>query len=757
MVDLVKSDLSNIQPSQPRQSGHNYGSSTNDLDRVLSALQSIPPDLPHDEWVRVGMAAHAGGLSFEDFDQWSAPAESYNARVCKAKWFSFKAGKGVGAGTLFFIAREKGWTEGNSTPRPAPVTAAYPKKPQPKPAQRMRAIEVWNRCELATDAHGYIKVKLGLPDGLRVVSEGDPLKIKGESMVGALVVPVFRPDGSISTLQCITVGEVAKRLKAEFGTNKVNLPLPVEGWFTLGKVTPDKPMTYVVEGIGQAWAIRRSTQACVVVTFGSGRMGKVASGLRESDDSARLVLVPDVGKEADAQKIAAELGCAVTVMPEGEANNFDVNDLFQRDGFDVVAALLESAIEPPRPEPKVHPLAKFVDVGGTPKPPCWVIPGFVGHGVVVISGAHGVGKTTALLPLAMTAAGLHGDELMPRQWRHVVYITEDVEQVRRILAGIVGHSDLNISMDLVRERIHIVEAVRLDPVFVASVGTAYREQFTRTVEGVEVLPLVVLDTKSAVLALANENDNAEASRMMAALKQGFDSLPVWLIGHVAKNILTRKELEGLTSRGASAIEGDANQTMFLICEGETRFLVLGKVRFEPRWKELEITSHTAATIGADEFGNIETVVMRWGTAAPPEISRKEAAEQAAKEQHKEDEVSLRQGIRDAVEEAWVTGNPLNRAGVKAKIPRNSSVVGAMLENLLNERWLYEVEVPTKERTNNKRSTFLVRLTTEEHEAVLSGSGLPDAKLEIPASWRKPAIPFVPAPESEVAEVNHAEV
>jgi hypothetical protein len=196
--------------------------------------------------------------------------------------------------------------------------------------------------------------------------------------------------------------------------------------------------------------------------------------------------------------------------------------------------------------------------------------------------------------------------------------------------------------------------------------------------------------------------------------------------------------------------------MFLVCVGKTRFLVLGKVRFEPRWKELEITSNTAVTTASDEFGNSETVVMRWGTAAPTQTSRKDAAEQAAKEQCKVDDANLRQDIRDAVEVAWLTRNPLNRTGIKTKIRHKASDVGAMLENLLNERWLYEVTVPTKERTNNNRSTFLVNLTTEEHEAVLSGGGLPAAKLVIPVSWRKPAIPFVPAPESESAGGDHAE-
>ena len=75
----------------------------------------------------------------------------------------------------------------------------------------------------------------------------------------------------------------------------------------------------------------------------------MAGALRQRDDAARLVLVPDTGKESDAQKIADEFGCAVAAMPEGWPENSDVNDLYRRDGFDVVQTLLEAATEPPMP------------------------------------------------------------------------------------------------------------------------------------------------------------------------------------------------------------------------------------------------------------------------------------------------------------------------------------------------------------------------------------------------------------------------
>jgi hypothetical protein len=79
-----------------------------DLDRARDALQFIPPDLPRDQWVRVGMAAQAAGLQFDDFNAWSATADNYSERDARDTWRSFKPGKGVGAGTLFKVAADHG-------------------------------------------------------------------------------------------------------------------------------------------------------------------------------------------------------------------------------------------------------------------------------------------------------------------------------------------------------------------------------------------------------------------------------------------------------------------------------------------------------------------------------------------------------------------------------------------------------------------------------------------------------------------------
>lgn len=714
-----------------------------DTARALDALQCIPADTPRDDWVRASMAAHAAGVSFADWDTWSATADSYDTRAAAAVWRSFKDGKGVGAGTLFAIAKGHGWRDGAGAARPAPSATPKPPKPAPappKPFPGMSAAEVWARCEPATASHGYALAKglSGAPlAGLRMVPDGDRMNVGGQDMAGALVVPGYAGDGTLQTLQCIPPPPNSGAKRTLYGTKIAGAS------FTVGDVAPGAPL-YVCEGIGQAWACWRATGSPAVVAFGWGNVARIAADLRQQDSTAQLVLVPDAGMDNAASAIARELGCAVAYMPHDEPHNFDAGDLAARDGDDALALVLEAAVsyeaapvveEPP---PAIHPLALFVELSEEPKAPRWVVPGFMGHGVTVIAGAHGVGKTTTLLPLAMGVAGLPtvSEELRPAHWRHVVYIVEELAQAERIIAGLVRHSGLGIDWQTVRERLHIVEARRLPADYVAQVAPVYREHFTRTVEGVELPPLVVIDTMAASLEIDSENDNSEASRAMAALKQGFEGLPVWLVGHLAKGNLTRSDAQGLTLRGAGAFEADANQVLYLVKEGEARFLVRGKTRFEARWPELAIASHYTETTGVSEFGGIETMGLRWATLAPPEQSRQDVAGATREQAAKAAATELRSDVLDAVESAWALGNPLNRAGIKAQVPRKSQDVVNCIERLLTERWLVEVHVPARERTHPRKDAFLVRLSTPEHDAVTCGDPLPVAKLTVPPSWRK---------------------
>lgn len=127
----------------------------------------------------------------------------------------------------------------------------------------------------------------------------------------------------------------------------------------------------------------------------------------------------------------------------------------------------------------------------------------------------------------------------------------------------------------------------------------------------------MFDTKSAILKMVKEENNSEASAIMAALKRRFEGLPCWLIGHVSKAHLTRADVVGLSLRGASAFEADAHQVLYLMKAADERYLVRGKTRFEGRWPELLVRPGFAEVSATDEFGHSERVFLRWGIASPP--------------------------------------------------------------------------------------------------------------------------------------------
>ena len=365
-----------------------------DTARASDALYSIPPDLPRDEWVRAGMAAQSAGLDFDAFNDWSAQAGNYDERDARDTWRSFKPGKGVGAGTLFKLAAENGWRMGGDKPqRAAPAKQA--EQPR-KPAPGMSAADVLNRCEAATNSHAYIVAKsaAGVPlDTLRVVPAGDGLRIAGQNVAGFLMVPAYAPDGELQSAQFIPPPGTGK---------KVNLPgaSMAGATFTVG---PNDGPAHLCEGIGAAWAVWQATGHRAVVCFGWGNVRRVAEGMRERDPSAKLVIVPDVGKEGDAQKIAAEVGAAVVAMPPGWPDNSDVSDLARAEGGDALALLLEAATEPPKPAAR-YKLLGSADLHALP-PLAWCVRGVLpAVGLAGLYGPSASGKSFLALDMAAAIA-----------------------------------------------------------------------------------------------------------------------------------------------------------------------------------------------------------------------------------------------------------------------------------------------------------------------------------------------------------------
>lgn len=116
------------------------------------------------------MAAKAAGLAEDDFLAWSATGDNYSGvREARSVWRSIKPTGGIGAGTLFRMAGDNGWSDtqahhnGAQAARvPSPNRTAQ-EKPQAEQKPRADLAATFEAYSLATSDHAYIVAKRGNP------------------------------------------------------------------------------------------------------------------------------------------------------------------------------------------------------------------------------------------------------------------------------------------------------------------------------------------------------------------------------------------------------------------------------------------------------------------------------------------------------------------------------------------------------------------------------------------------------------------
>jgi len=373
-----------------------------------------------------------------------------------------------------------------------------------------------------------------------------------------LVLPAYAPDGALQSLQLIPPEG-----------KKMNLPgHPMSGAsFTVGTSEPGKPI-YICEGIGQAWACWQSTGCAAVVTFGSGNMGKVTAALRQQDDAAMLVLVPDVGREQDAAAIAAQYRAAVVTMPEGEPQNFDANDLMVRDGAEALAALLAQAVEPPKPEPLLKPVSVNDVLTKPSEPPAFVWDGYLPRGVVSLLGAHGgTGKSTAALMLAVCVAT--GRPLFGVATQQGLVLFASFEDAEGIVRHRLGHICKTWGIDpaTLGDRLVIVDGTAHPELFAADrrdggdVTSTYAE-LRKLAQGVD---LVVIDNASDAYG-GDEIQRRQVRAFIRALGAiaKASHAAVLLLAHVDKGTSRARKAEGAEGySGSTAWHNSVRSRLFM--------------------------------------------------------------------------------------------------------------------------------------------------------------------------------------------------
>jgi hypothetical protein len=340
--------------------------------------------------------------------------------------------------------------------------------------------------------------------------------------------------------------------------------------------------------------------------------------------------------------------------------------------------------------------------------PRYVIDGFITAEIFTIAGEAGVGKSSVLVTLCAIASHIcnHNHPLRPKLRRKIVYLTEDPEQVERILFALYKHWELEISEDEIRDWITIIPVHRSDKEVLGNLIEAYSKSKASTQLGslglVNVPPLFVFDTAAATFSLESENDNSEVSAAISICKQAClkTRTPLWIIHHIPKAVSGANSKAG-SARGAGAWTGDVNGTMFIgKSEGEetTRYIWLGKHRFVPAFDAIAFEAKFDEALVVDELGEIVSIPYMYGDVRQSSSSEKSDKANSSRES------GLRKNIYYAVKAANDKSIFINRTALKKAVGGNAEFCKRMIEELINDGTLIEFE--REERVNNNQKMAL---------------------------------------------------
>lgn len=386
-----------------------------------------------------------------------------------------------------------------------------------------------------------------------------------------------------------------------------------------------------------------------------------------------------------------------------------VSDRFFDDGYDPgdVSGMIEWAFQACELDDNELSLDDFQDLPGTPakqhpleklwtgdafRKPTYLIDGVITDKLSLLAAFPGKGKTTALTMLACIASGAISVEGMTVDApRRVIFVSEHPEQVALMIVCIAKHFDLDHN-DILR-RILLVDAVKMRPETLIKADWA-SHGVQHTINGVTrtLLPWVILDTHSATIVMDNENDNAEGGKVMAAIKQGLVTrgYPVTICAHTSKAHKHGKA-EDMTTRGASAFEGDANQIIYLSADDDdNRFIEIaaGKHRFTHKAHSLQLNAHIDTIELVDEWGRRCAEDVLWTELSVldgrdreaiedlAEASKAERVERAKQDRRSDIELRIVNFLRGKVDVSTSTIT----AAISGKKTTVLEVLSAMLES-----------------------------------------------------------------------------
>lgn len=239
---------------------------------------------------------------------------------------------------------------------------------------------IWQGCTAASADHPYLARKGVQPHGARVTGDG------------RLVVPLYSPDGALSSLQYIAA-DGGKLYHSGGKTGGCS--------WVVGVIDGQPQRVYIAEGFATAATVHEEAGAPCFAAYSASNLPAVAEFVRTRYAGAEIVIVADNDASGVGQKYAdqcaAKFGCKVIMPPELG----DVND-YRSAGGDVRALLT------PRQEQAW--LIAADDFCSQPAPMGWLVKGWLPDtGLAMVHGPSGGGKTFHVLDWCLRIASGGGE------------------------------------------------------------------------------------------------------------------------------------------------------------------------------------------------------------------------------------------------------------------------------------------------------------------------------------------------------------
>ena len=445
-----------------------------------------------------------------------------------------------------------------------------------------RAREIWESATGADDEHPYLQDRCVKSYGLRC-----------DTVDGSLIVPVYQPDGEISSLQFIG-RDGHKRFMPDGKVKQGHFWLGQPGQITgagTGALT-----LLVAEGYSTAASLHEATGFPVCVSFNAGNLLSVCQQVRQTYAQARIVVAGDddhenavnIGRskaQAAAKAIGAELVFPCFTEPDSQT---DFNDLRRLDGLEAVRQQLLSAAARLQ-RLRSLPIAELLALPASHYRVKSILPA---RGLAAVIGQSGAGKTFLSLDLAMSIArgqSWFGYRVKPCG---VVYLAAEGEFgiARRILAYL---NETASATDMPLEVIPFPANLLDSESDVQAVLGAWEEARARMGSAA----VLMVDTLSRCMAGGDENSASDMTRFIAnidKIRRGIDGLVV-VVHHLGKDV-------SKGARGHSSFYASLDACISVSRESQRRSWALTKARESEDGEEFGFDLKSVV-LGTDEDGD----------------------------------------------------------------------------------------------------------------------------------------------------------